>query len=197
MTTIAALHVPGIGTIIGSDRQITSPARKLELALPKWIISDDGMWAMGASGSFRTLNLMFEHSEAIFHSVDTPLELATRIRSMLKEDGYSFADEPGYPDYDGGFLIASPHGAWDVDSSFSVAPIAPGEVAATGSGGFYAIGAGLALESVADPSERVRRCLEIARHFDPSTGGDLWVTTLPMSARAKKSSSRGNRRVAK
>jgi len=190
MTTIVAMHTPGVGTLIGSDSQVTDSNRKINIQGGKWIVSEDGRWGIGVSGSFRTIVLAREHANKIFDGVKTPFDVSRQIMAMLEADGYTFEGEGGPRCINGDFLIASPDGVWDVDGTFSHSEVPLDEIASCGSGAMYALGAGMALHDIVDPIVRVTRCLEIASSFDPFTGGPIWLKTLTPSLIGKKTKKR-------
>ena len=185
MTTLAALHKPGYGTVIGSDSQVTMGNRKTTLNGGKWITAHG--WAIGVSGYLRTHNIIDSVKEEMLEDLEGPFDFSSRLLNLLKSAGYCPDNESGPPDYGAAVLLASSEGLWNIDDLGSVVAAGPGELVAGGSGSGYAFGAGYALRNLtSDPKKRVQAAIEAGAFFDPYSGGDVWMMQLKISTKRRK-----------
>ena len=77
------------------------------------------------------------------------------------------------------FLIANPHGVWDVGSDFAFKRANAGTLSAVGSGCDYAFGVAHALEPYdKHPKEIVATALEAAIRYEADCGNDVWIECL-------------------
>ena len=180
MTTITAQHIPGFGTVLGSDKQISNDRRDFINLYPKWVIAKSGEWAIGVCGAGRTLHLINAHNEKLFHEVKNIYDLTNRMMELLVDDDTHFVREEGYPRHiAGSFLVATPDCVWNIDCSLTATEIPTGEFVSTGSGSEYALGAEfVAREHIKDPIEITRKAIEAAKKFDSGTGGDIWICKM-------------------
>ena len=180
MTTIVAINVPGKGTTFGSDTQITGGNRRFDLpgATGKWIVSDDGKWALGCSGGLRTANIINAESESLFTNLDNPFDFVQRLQAILKDYNFSLKqnDEEDchirHPSFDCGLILASAHGIWEIDFDFAI--IQHSGFVTAGSGGNYAAGA-LVSTKLRKPRDMVVAAINAAAVLDPYTGGNVVV----------------------
>lgn len=179
MTTIVAVHKPGFGTVIGSDRQSTSYSFKTNLIDGKWVFQNG--WAVGCSGSLRTLVVVRERAADLFRDLTTPFEFCNRMVQLMQSAGFchnSDEDERGGPKSWGQeLLLASADGVWEIDPTMTPNQVPEGELMAGGSGFAYAMGVGYATQGMA-PLKRVRLALEAGMTYDPNSGGEPWIATL-------------------
>lgn len=176
MTTIAALHKPGWGTAIGSDRMVSNGAYKTYLVDGKWVRHGD--WAVGVAGSLRTLVLVQEHADELFDELASPFEFGQRVIAMFEAFGYTGDQEMGPKAYGSAMLLACPAGLWDFDGTVTPIPAPANTLIAAGSGDAYAIGAGFGMGEGGDPLRRVARGVAAGIAFDPSSGGEVWIGAL-------------------
>lgn len=176
MTTLVALHTPGFGTVIGSDRRVTSSHTKMELLHPKWAFCGD--WAIGTSGSLRVLNVLQDVGEKLLSDCKNPMEVTWRLTTAFPTMGINPGNdgESGGANYWGGnqFLLANPHGVWEIDPILSVVAVRANMLFSVGSGASYALGCAGG-SSLTDPIERCHQALTVAGMWDPHTGGENWV----------------------
>jgi len=181
MTIICAYHQPGIGTWIGSDRLVTMDGYALA-ERPKWIVRAG--WAVGVAGDKRTLNLLESQAETLLDEPPGAFTVASRIRDMLRADGYVPGDDPGPQDLGNQIIVAHHSLAWHVDSGFGVVEFPEAMLCAAGSGGPEARGAGHALGAptvsggVTDGRVLVESAIRAAIALDIHCGGEPWVHLL-------------------
>lgn len=180
MTIICALDT-GNGIIIGSDTQSIAMGdfggRRMTHG-PKWTVSKP--WALGVAGQSRMQCLIQRNMADIIQAVPSALEVCDRLQDMFSRYGVNASSQIGALDCGSNFILASPHGVYDIDSCLSVRKAAVGELIASGSGASYALGAAHALETVDDITAHgiVKRSLEAAIAFDTGCGGEPWLQTL-------------------
>jgi ATP-dependent protease HslVU (ClpYQ) peptidase subunit len=174
MTVICALHLPGQGTWIGSDRQVT--VGDTPLMLERKFVSL-GRWWVGVSGSMTTLNLLDELERAGY-CPDSPSALWEVIRERMDRAGYSTSTERdgGPKGYDQAFIAADGDGVWDINGRGSIVRVPDGKVWARGGGGDYAIGAGLAYREMdVAPRTVIEKAVRAAVDSDICCGGTPWL----------------------
>ena len=172
MTIICALHEPGVGTWIGSDRARNDGDRLVIGADGKWVKRDG--WAIGCTGNGRA-------KDAIALAATPPTApdieaLAVWLRLAIEADGF----KPGNADAEAKtfgtwFIVATPTSVWRVANCFAVTPLAPG---------FYADGSGLDLATGyawrrdGKPQDIVRGAIECACLHNIRCGGEPWIELL-------------------
>lgn len=179
MTTVVALHKPGFGTVIGSDRLTATPYIKSFLPDGKWFVR--GRWAAGFSGYLRQLNVVENHVDELFKNLETPFEFTIRISELYENYKVRPDDDHGPADYGSCSLLVTASQVWEIDSGMAIITVPSDQLASIGSGGSYATGAGYTAAKQ-NPVARVRAALEAACYFDPGSGGEPWIATLKSSA---------------
>ena len=178
MTTLVAVHTPGKGVVFGSDTQYTRGNSKTHSPHGKWVISPDGRWAVGCSGTLRTMNIIKAESEIIFDKLHDPFDFAQRLQSVLDEYKFSLKakmdDEElsRHPSFDCGLLLVSAHGIWEIGYDFAI--LQHESVAAAGSGSDFALGA-LHATKTKRPKDRVTAGLLAAVTLDTYSGGSMVI----------------------
>ena len=176
MTTLVALHQPGFGTVIGSDRMASNMAMKHFMPGGKWVVSNG--WAIGAAGNYLTNVLISQHIRNLTVELDGVADLAGRLAQMMKEAGYNTMNEDNGPALFGqNFLAATVDGVWDIDGSMAYMQGEPGQLVAAGSGEHFALGAGFA-NARKKPIERIEEALRAALQFDTFSGGEPWIAVM-------------------
>lgn len=148
MTITCAIHQPGVGTWIGSDR-LRSGGYRIIMDKSKWV-SRNG-WSIAVDGYARAIDVI-EHTPITAPEVgDGVFALANWIRDALIADGFtrisSDGDENLAANLGSGFIVATPAGVWDIDAGFAISPIPPRRLHARGSGADYALGAAWTLRN--------------------------------------------------
>lgn len=176
MTIICAMREPGRGVWIGGDTLAINCDTK-QYGVKKWIVSEP--WAVGVAGQLHAINLLEAHKDALLNDLAGAWDLAGRIRHLMGEEGYSPGQDQegrgGSPSFGSCFIFAHPGGVWAIGPDFSIIEVQDGELWADGSGRAYALGAGYALNSDANPEERVRAALDAAMRYSDSCGGEPFV----------------------
>lgn len=183
MTVLVALNHPGRGTIIGSDRRVSTSYNYIDNVI-KWVVGDT--WAIGASGALRVLNLIELYKDDLLGNVGSPVEFTMNLGEMLSQSGVRLVadDDESVGSFQQSLLLANAESVFSIDGSMSVTPHKPGELVAAGSGFPFALGAGFATRTVKDPVARVRTAIQAACANDPSCGGEPWLCHLkPIKAR--------------
>jgi hypothetical protein len=179
MTVLVGLHHPTVGTVIGSDRRVSTGYNHFDFLPTKWIVEHD--WAVGCSGHLRTINLVEYHSDELLRNLTGPMDFTIRMMDMLTESKqYIGVAEKGdnVKDYGQCLLLANAKGVWEIGPDFSVCPAPTNHMIATGSGYQYALGCGYATRQVKDPVERVSQAILAATNNDPNCGGEPWVAIM-------------------
>lgn len=178
MTTIAAMHIPGFGTVIGGDSRMTGAGVKLDNC-PKWTFGD--RYGIGFCGAYRGLNLVQQNIKELTSDLSGPAEFVERIRQVFADNGFN----PGSDDGDGGgesypigVLLVTATNVWEIDSDFAIIPIPDGRMWGKGSGGLFASAAGYVLREMDDHVERMRLSILTALEFDVLSGGDVFLAVI-------------------
>jgi hypothetical protein len=199
MTTLAGLHIPGLGTWIGADCRVTADNLKLGPII-KWVKRND--WAIGCAGDLKTLNILQSESALLLEPTKDPHQIVHRLEKVMVKHNYSAAtDGPfGPPAWGQQFLVASPLGLWDVDNQLSVFRVPDDTLWAVGSGRDFALGAGFAERRAVSnsPGECVRLAIEAAITYDVLSGHGGWFDHLTPAAKCStaRSISARNRKKA-
>ena len=188
MTTIAAIHIPGKGTVIGADSRITTGNNMAHVPVAFGKVIALGRWAVAVSGELRTMNLLDLSREAVLGGLEDVRELPARLVGMMKNNDYE-ADIRGggsNPHYHNQFVVANDAGAWRINGCMSLESAEEGLVIAGGSGFEYAVGADFAIRSNQNPRHRVRSAIEAGCRFDTYSGGRIDLFEIKASARNDK-----------
>lgn len=183
MTITVALHQPGVGTWIGSDRRTCLGGQVADFT-PKWTVAPCGRKAIAYAGPGRGIHLVQEFQARLFGARD-PYDVAARLRQLIQEDGWTPSTEAGDPSHYGGSAIyAQDDGVWYIACDFVVIPIPPGRLWADGSGRDYAQGAAHALTilGTTDGGALVRTAIEAACANDRYCGGAPFLDLLRSAA---------------
>lgn len=175
MTVLAAMHDRERKvTWIGSDTYASMGGVKFHCA-PKWVVGS--WWAVGCAGDGRLHTLVESRLTDELGEDRTAIDLAERLREIVKEDDWNTSTRTGAPDYDVWIMLANPEGVWTVCSAFSVDRMK--SYWADGSGGQVAMGAMFATQDRGlRPREIVRIGVEAAIEHERSCGGRAWVHGL-------------------
>jgi ATP-dependent protease HslVU (ClpYQ) peptidase subunit len=182
MTTIAALHTPGYGTLIASDTQLTDSTgfkmHMMRMEMGKWIGANG--WYFGISGEFALFNALTPMIHDMTEGVRDERDFLSRMFEVLKDKSFDFRQSDiSSPSFGGGYLLVNNSRVWQVDGTMASLEIESDYLIAQGSGSELAIGAGYALRSMADPVLRIRAAMETALRFDVYTGGRIIINLLP------------------
>lgn len=177
MTIIAAIHEPGVGTWIGSDRQETIGWHRRFLVGGKWVIG--AHWAVGVSGSGALLD-MFDEEQAWLARDVTPRQFAKALRERVIADGWARCkdadDDGGPPRYDGRLVLASRAEVWEIDAAMHCRRA---DTVFTGGGDDYAIGAHFACLQLGVPTNiAMRTALDCAIAHHAGCGGEPFIHLL-------------------
>lgn len=175
MTIICAL-TDGERTWVGSDSRTSFGSLAYDIS-PK--VKRVGDWLIAASGPTRAAYLT-ERSADRLVSGATIHSLADRLRRLLHKDGWKVREADGESgSISASWLVARPGMLWEVCCDFTVIPLPPGVLWATGSGDRLALGAGHALEGLGvEPEKIVRTGVEAAIRFDSGCGGEVRMEVL-------------------
>jgi ATP-dependent protease HslVU (ClpYQ) peptidase subunit len=176
MTIICAMHEPGVGTWIGSDR-LRGGSRKVIMAKPKFILV--GGWAIGVAGYARAADAVEMACERIA-ACKSVQDVAVALRQVLKADGFERATDSQVENYGSDFIVAAVDGVWDIDAGFAISPIPNRTLHANGSGQDEARGAAYAARAldVTDAGLIVRVAVEAAISNCQGCGGEPFVHLL-------------------
>lgn len=181
MTTLVGIHIPGVGTYFGSDRQLTINGMPMGPRI-KWVRHNG--WACGVAGHGRTLDLM-ERFKSDLLEIENPFDFTENVRAMMGEfDFGSDAAESGLgaPVYGQHFMLASRDGLWDIDMSLCAFKVPDNTLWACGSGQDYALGAAyLAPRLTDDPRDQLREMILAATKYDPSTGFEPYIDLVDIA----------------
>lgn len=172
MTILCAIHEPGVGTWIGSDRQWTSGNRRI-IAEPKWAVH--GLWAIGVSGDGAVNCAVGQKIADLIGFEPEVAGITTRLLKMLPEIGIKPIENDGSArNYDQGFLIACPGAVWRADGTGCIVPQA---ATAGGSGSEYALGA-LYANRGGPARGRLEMAIAAACYWDTGCGGEPCIHLL-------------------
>lgn len=177
MTIIAAIHEPGVGTWIGGDRRMTANNEIVSDDCDKWLIGNG--WAVAFAADHRAQALS-EHADVmkmVEHADDPPWEIASRIRSVLDQDGWRGSDAKGSKDYSACLVIASAQAAWLCWGCMTPIRMPLGAMAVAGSGSDFARGAAHAMRGM-PPEKILRAAIDAAIAFDTGCGGSPYIHLL-------------------
>ena len=184
MTTIAALHIPGRGTVIGADTQYTMGNRAAFLSPKAGKIITYGNWAIASSGYIRSTNLLRLHAKALFDDLGDLNELPDKITGLLEAHRYaSDCEECSLPNYDISFVVANETGAWFIDPTMGLIDIEDNTLCSSGSGSDYALAADYLLRGKSSPIERVLKSLETSCALDSGSGGRIDLFEIKASGK--------------
>ena len=179
MTIVCAVHdSTKRQTWIASDTQGRDGQDKIYDVGPKWIRFGD--YAIGHAGFTRTTTLLRALAEERFAGASGPYELTERLRELFNDHGYR-ADQDkagGPPFFHERFLLAAPHGLWDIDNVLALVEMKPAHMAAIGSGEDLALGCvwGLNQAKVSlHPEEVLTMCIRAAMAHDAGCGGTIYT----------------------
>ena len=183
MTIIAAVHVPGTGTWIGSDTMASfHDGDAATYNCEKWIVRDDG-FALGVSGSGSMLTALRHLYPLVpVPGIISPFNLSRWLRQVMADIGAKPKDSEGNVSwYDFTALHAWPGGVYSLSSEGGATDGEPNEIIARGSGMAYAIGAwwGSSFRTLLmEPEHKLGLALECANHWAGGCGGKPWVRLL-------------------
>ena len=179
MSVLVAVHDPANKcTWLGSDTIGVNGSGTIFNTGPKWVMEDG--WAVGMAGSSRTRTILDNAMGKLLGGLMDPFDFTNRLVSDLPSYGYqpSFESEKGPPIYGGQFLLAGPNGLWEIDAALAIFPVAPGHMAAIGSGAEYAAGCawGLNHTGVAmNPIDAITAFVRCAIDHNADCGGTIWA----------------------
>lgn len=181
MTTLAAVHKPGYGTVFGSDTLVSSNV-KCYIPTGKWFSSNG--YAVGISGALKTTNIVQHHVEHLLDDLDSSSEtefvfqFAGKLTQLLASMDYkSESDDIGAKSICHGVMLVSAKKVWSLDPTLSFIEIAPNVVYGDGSGGGLAMGAGFATASMS-PVKRIETAIRAGIAMDTYSGGDIVIGIL-------------------
>ncbi len=178
MTIICALHEPGVGTWIGSDR------RRVFGGVPadwqaKWDIL--GGAALGISGNGRAVTVLHRIAPDLLAAHADPHAIYDAMRAALRADGFKPEVKDAYGEYFCAWAIyaRADGGIWGISGNGCITPVPTGTFWADGTGDKQAMGAAHALQAGGWPtSALVRRAVEAAIALDHECGGEPFVHLL-------------------
>jgi hypothetical protein len=175
VTIVCAIHEPGVGTWIGSDRQETRGWRRQFLRGGKWVVG--AHWAVGVSGSAVLLDILAEEPAWLAADV-TPRQFVKALRERVTADGWARAkdadDDGGPPRYDGRLILASAREVWEVDAAMHCRQA---DAVFIGGGEEYAEGAAHALCGMSG-EKILKAALDAAIACHAGCGGDPFIQLL-------------------
>lgn len=185
MTIIAAVHVPGTGTWIGSDTMASfHDGDATTYNCEKWILRDDG-YALGVSGSGAMLTALqhrYSSTTGSNYFMRTPFDFSRWLRNVMAGIGAKPKDSDGNVSwYDFTVLHAWPGGVYSLSSEGGAIMGEPNEIIARGSGMPYAVGAWWGSrndDALAYPESRLEDSLACAIRWAGGCGGKPWVRLL-------------------
>lgn len=178
MTIICAMHEPGVGTWVGSDRRVTSGLAIVSDITPKWAAFEGGGIAVTGSNPFRTA--IFERSSEV-EAGWSASELRIWLVSVWEGIGVRPKEEPGEASWFTGWTIhATPARILVLCPGFGTAAVPDKTLFACGSGSDAAEGAAYALRSagVVDARQIVETSVHAAIKTDAGCGGEPFVHLL-------------------
>jgi hypothetical protein len=172
LTIIAAMHQPGVGTWIGSDRARHDDGRQRLLTGGKWWRS--GGWAIGNTGQARSRDALAQYAIEKAPPQDDIADLAVWMRRALTNDGWESRAHQGQPQYFAvDWMVATKAAIWWIGCDFAVTELSLDALHAEGSGCDLAIG--YAWQRQDRPALLVQNAVRCAITFNQHCAGDPWV----------------------
>lgn len=181
MTIICALHEPGVGTWIGSDRRREFDGVPVDVCT-KW--SGQHGKALGLSGNGRAVTILHATAERIL-AEPTPLDALRLMWDVLERDGFKPENNEQFGKvFRVWSIIATPESIHGIASNGCITEVPSGVFWADGSGEKQARGAAWAMMNSCGcrPEDVVRTAVRAAIANDIWCGGEPFIHLLPLGA---------------
>ncbi|MFP5513424.1 MAG: hypothetical protein ACLGJC_10120 [Alphaproteobacteria bacterium] len=178
MTILCALHKPGVGTWIGSDRRVSAGSTIMSDTTLKWAMVDGGAVAITGSNALRTA--MFDRASEV--SADW---MASQFRDWLVDLRTSLGIRPKVEEgsetwFHGNAMLVSATRIMQLDGAGGAWAHEGNVLFTAGSGCDYASGAAFALRAygITDPMTIVKVAVCAAIQHDAGCGGEPFLHLL-------------------